>query len=201
MIYNNMNLTKQQISIEQSPHPRLGKEIFPGSNLLNLSPKQVQELKQNLWENGVIVARRQNLTASELTEFARQTFRDSSVGHRRPKPLDTEIPLDLQSSGTAILGNPRGLSENVIGKIAWQWHHDKDLLPKTQGLAMNSLYVVMLYGVSIPPEGLDGQPHTTDFLDMKQAYNNLQPKHQQELEQVSMYHLSPISPQPGVEIP
>jgi taurine dioxygenase len=66
---------------------------------------------------------------------------------------------------------------------------------------MNALYVVMLYGVSIPDEGTDGHPHTTLFLDMVEAYHNLAPQHQQQLKLLSMYHLSPISPQPGVEIP
>jgi taurine dioxygenase len=88
-----------------------------------------------------------------------------------------------------------------VGKFAWQWHHDKDHLPKTEGLDMNTLYVVMLYGVEIPPEGTDGQPHTTGFLDMVEAYHNLDCQHRQQLEQLSMYHLSPISPPPGEEIP
>ncbi len=196
-----MNAIRENISIEKSQNYRLGKEILPGCNLVNLSPKQAEELKQNLWENGVIFIRNQNLTASQFTEFARQTFRDSSLGHRRPKSLDPEIPAYLQSSGCDILGNPKGLSQNVVGKIAWQWHHDKDLLPRTDGLGMNTPYVVMLYGVTIPPEGIDGQPHTTDFLDMIQAYNNFESKYQQQLEQLSMYHLSPVSSQPGVDIP
>ncbi len=100
-----MNAIKQNISIEKYQNSRLGKEIFPGCNLVNLSPKQAEELKQNLWENGVIFIRNQNLTASELTAFARQTFRDSSLGHRRPKSLDPEIPAYLQSSGWRFLGN------------------------------------------------------------------------------------------------
>ncbi|NEP08087.1 MAG: TauD/TfdA family dioxygenase [Okeania sp. SIO2G4] len=196
-----MNAIRQNISIEKYQNYRLGKEIFPGCNLVNLSPKQAEKLKENLWENGVIFVRNQNLTASQLTAFARQTFRDSNLGHRRPKSLDPEIPAYLQSSGSAILGNPKGLSQNVLGKIAWQWHHDKDLLPKTAGLEMNTPYVVMLYGVTIPSEGIDGQPHTTGFLDMIKAYNNFEPEYQQQLEQLSMYHLSPVSPQPGEEIP
>ncbi|NEQ72549.1 MAG: TauD/TfdA family dioxygenase [Okeania sp. SIO2C9] len=196
-----MNAIRQNISIEKYQNYRLGKEIFPDCNLVNLSPKQAEELKENLWENGVIFIRNQNLTASQLTEFARQTFRDSSLGHRPPKPLDPEIPAYLQSSGCGILGNPKGLSDNVVDKIAWQWHHDKDLLPRTDGLGMNTPYVVMLYGVTIPSEGIDGQPHTTDFLDMIKAYDNFESEYQQQLEQLSMYHLSPVSPQPGVELP
>jgi taurine dioxygenase len=70
----------------------------------------------------------------------------------------------------SILGNPQSHTQEIVGKFAWQWHHDKDLLPKTPGLDMNALYVVMLYGVEIPPEGIDGHPHTTGFLDMIEAY-------------------------------
>jgi taurine dioxygenase len=36
---------------------------------------------------------------------------------------------------------------------------------------------------------------------MQQVYQNLNPQHRQQLEQLWMYHLSPITPQPGVEIP
>lgn len=196
-----MNGIRQSISIEKRQNSRLGKEIFPGCNLLNLSPKQAEELKQNLWENGVIFIRNQNLTASELTEFARHTFRDSSLGHRRPYSLDPEIPAYLQSSGSNILGSPKGLFEDVVSKFAWQWHHDKDFLPITDGLEMNTPYVVMLYGVTVPPEGIDGQPHRTDFLDMIQAYNNFESQYQQQLEKLSMYHLYPGPPSPGMEIP
>ena len=99
----------------------------------------------------MIFIRNQNLTASKLTEFAKQTFRNSSLGHRRPKPVDPEIPAYSQSSGSAILGNSKRLSHNVVGKIDWQWHHDKDLLPTTDGLKMNTPYVVMLYSIIISP--------------------------------------------------
>ena len=196
-----MNAIRQNITVEKYQNYRLGKEIFPGCNLVNLSPKQAEELKQNLWENGVIFIRKQNLTASEFVEFVRQTFRDSNLGYRRSQTLDPEISPDLQSPGSFILGNPKVLSQDIAGKAAWQWHHYKDFLPRTEGLAMNSLYVVMLYGVCTPEEGMDGQPHTTDFLDMIQAYNNLEPEYQQELEQLSMYHLAPFYPSSEVEIP
>lgn len=66
---------------------------------------------------------------------------------------------------------------------------------------MNSLYVVMLYGVQIPAEGTDRQPHTTHFIDMVEAYHNLDRQYRQKLEQLSMYHLSPMTPPPGEEIP
>lgn len=189
----NKLLTRQQ-------HSRLGKEVLQDCNLADLTQQQIQELKQSLWEHGVIVVRKQKLTASQLKEFAIYTFGDSTLGYR-PKPLDPKINPDLQSSGVSILGNPKGLSQEVVGKIAWQWHHDKDHLPKTEGLDMNSLYVVMLYGVEIPSEGIDGQPHTTNFLDMVEAYQNLDHQHQQQLQPLWMYHLAAMSPQPGVEIP
>lgn len=181
-------------------YSRLGKEVLQDCNLAQLTTQQGQHLKQSLWEHGVIVVRKQKLTATQLKGFAIQTFGDSTLG-RRSKPLDPEIDPDLQSPGVSILGNPKGLSQEVVGKFAWVWHHDKDHLPKTEGLDMNSLYVVMLYGVEIPPEGTEGLPHTTNFLDMVEAYQNLDSQLKQQLEQLSMYHLSPISPQPGEEIP
>jgi taurine dioxygenase len=181
-------------------HSRLGKEVLQDCNLAHLTDQQVQGLRQSLWEQGVIVVRKQKLTALQFKDFAIQTFGDSTLGVR-PKPLDPEVNPDLQSSGVTILGNPKGISQEVRGKFAWQWHHDKDHLPKTEGLDMNSLYVVMLYGVEIPPEGTDGQPHTTEFLDLVEAYHNLDPQHRQQLEQRWMYHLSSISPPPGEEIP
>ncbi|NER48659.1 MAG: TauD/TfdA family dioxygenase [Symploca sp. SIO1A3] len=188
----------QLLTVKQ--HSRLGKEVLQDCNLTHLTTQQVQQFKQSLWEHGVIVVKKQKLTATQLKDFAIQTFGDSILGSR-PKTLDPEINLDLQSPGVSILGNAKGLSQQIIGKFAWQWHHDKDHLPKTEGLDMNSLYVVMLYGVQIPPEGTDGQPHTTNFLDMVEAYHNLDSQHRQQLEQLSMYHLSPISPPPGEEIP
>lgn len=169
--------------MEKQPS-RLGKEVLQDCNLAHLTAQQVQELKQSLWEYGVVVVRKQKLTASQLKDFAIQTFGDSTLG-RNPKPLDREIDLDLQSPGVAVLGNPKGFSQEIVGKLAWQWHHDKDHLPKTAGLDMNSLYVVMLYGVCIPVEGIDGQPHTTEFLDMIEAYHNLDDQHRQQLEELS----------------
>lgn len=188
---------KQPITVQQ--HPRLGIEVLQGCSLMQLTDQQVDEFKRSLWEHGVVVVRQQRLTASQLKKFASQTFGDS-IG-LNPKPLDPEIGPNLQSSGVAVLGNPKGHSQEIVGKIAWQWHHDKDHLPKTEGLDMNALYVVMLHGVEIPQEGVDGQPHTTQFLDMVEAYNNLESEHQQQLEQISMYHLSPSSQKPGVNVP
>lgn len=113
-------------------------------------------------------------------------------GYSKTKTLDPDISPDLQSQYVNILGNPKGLTQTVVGKFAWEWHHDKDGVPRTQGLDMNALYVVMLYGVEMPAEGINGQPHTTEFLDMIEAYNNLGHQHQQQLKQMSMYHLPPI---------
>ncbi|MGK7904535.1 MAG: TauD/TfdA dioxygenase family protein [Hormoscilla sp.] len=180
----------------QQHQPRLGIEVLPGCNLAHLTDSQVRELKESLWEHGVVVVRQQHLTASQLKEFARQTFGDLIFG-RKSFTLDPDISPDLQSKKVAILGNPKGFTSEPVGKGAWEWHHDKDGVPRTDGLEMNALYVVILYGVEIPPEGIDGVPHTTEFLDMIEAYNNLDRSHQQQLEQMSMYHTPPgFSKQP-----
>lgn len=175
-------------------HLRLGAEVLPKCNLAQITTQQISNLKQALWEHGVIVVKNQNLTASQLKEFADKTFGQSPINYPS-KPVDPNIDLDLQSPGVSILGNPQGYSQEIIGKFAWQWHHDKDFLPKTDGLDMNALYVVMLYGVEIPPA------NTTAFLDMIQAYNHLEPAHQQQLQQMSMYHLQPRTYQPGDDVP
>ncbi len=173
-------------------HPRMGLEILQNCNLLELTAGQITELKTTLWERGLIVIRNQKLTASELQEFAQKTFEDPTLENRyQSKSIDPEIPLNLQSSGTAILGNVKGLDRDIIDKYAWQWHHDKDHLPKTEGLEMNSLYVVMLYGIKVPETALDGQPHSTQFIDTIEAYNNLSVRERQKLENLSMYHLFP----------
>jgi taurine dioxygenase len=162
-------------------HPRLGVEVLQDCNLINLTNLQVREFKQSLWEHGVVVVRQQHLTASQLEEFARNTFGGYA------KTSDPDISPDLQSQYVNILGNPKGLAQEVVGKFAWEWHHDKDGVPRREGLDMNALYVVMLYGVKVPLEGMDGQPHTTEFLDMVEAYNNLERQHQQQLEKMFMY--------------
>ncbi|MDF5730144.1 MAG: TauD/TfdA family dioxygenase [Rhizonema sp. PD38] len=181
-------------------HPRLGTEVLQDCNLMELTEQQVHEFKKSLWEHGVVFIRKQHLTASQLKEFAKQTFGDVTLGSQ-PKPNDPEIDLDLQSSGVFILGNPKGYTEKIPDKFAWQWHHDKDHLPFTEGLDMNALYVVMLYGIEIPEQGADGQPHTTAFLDMIEAYNNLEPEHQRQLETTSMYHQSPRILKSGEDVP
>jgi len=177
-------------------HPRLGVEVLRGCNLIDLTVEQSQELKKSLWEHGVVVVRQQQLTAQQLEDFSRKTFGDLMFGDAS-RTLDPEISPDLQSPYVYILGNPKGMDQEPIGKYARQWHHDKDGVPRTQELDMNALYVVMLYGVELPPESVDGQPHTTEFLDMIEAYNNLEPQHQQQLQQISMYHLPPMPSQPA----
>ncbi|MEH1937208.1 MAG: TauD/TfdA family dioxygenase [Nostoc sp.] len=170
--------------------PRLGVEVLRGCNLSNLKNLESRELKESLWKHGVVVVRQQHITAQQLKEFAKQTFGDFMFGGP-PKTLDPDISPDLQSQYVYILGNPKGPVTEPVEKYAWQWHHDKDGLPRIEGLDMNALYVVMLYGIQVP-EGVDGQPHTTEFLDMIEAYNNLDHQHQQQLEQMSMYHSPPM---------
>ena len=181
-------------------HSRLGTEILQECQLKEVTNQQISTFKQALWQHGVVVVKNQYLTALQLKEFAYKTFGESNINYPS-KPLDPNIDPDLQSVGVSILGNPQAHTQEIVGKFAWQWHHDKDFLPTTAGLDMNALYVVMLYGVEIPPEGIDGQPHTTAFLDMIEAYNNLEPEHQQQLEQMSMYHLPPRNHQPGHDVP
>ena len=186
-----MNISIQAKQVQH--HSRLGVEVLQGHNLTNLSDRQITEFKESLWEHGVVVVRKQKLTAGQLEQFATRTF-GNFLPRIQPFELDPEIDPALQSPHTAILGNYKGLGQEISGKLAWQWHHDKDRLPMAEGLDMNELYVVMLYGLKVPPEGLDGQPHTTNFLDMIEAYNNLSPKQQQELEHISLYHSSPVRP-------
>ena len=182
-----------RVQTQLQGNKRLGVEVLRGYKLQHLSDRQIADFKTSLWEHGVVVVRKQQLTARQLEHFATRTF-GNFLPSTRPFKLDPEIDPDLQSPRTGILGNVGGLGEKIWGKFAWQWHHDKDRLPKTERLDMNELYVVMLYGVKVPPEGLDGKPHTTDFLDMIQAYNNLSAQQQQELEYVSMYHSPPVRP-------
>jgi taurine dioxygenase len=184
-----MNLSLQNQHV-RSPN-RLGREVLPGCNLNNISDRQRTEFKKLLWEHGVVVVRKQKLTALQLEDFAAKTF-GNFLSKARSFDLNPEIDPNLQSPRTAILGNYKGLGEEISGKFAWQWHHDKDRLPGTEGLEMNEPYIVMLYGVKVPPEGLDGKPHTTNFLDTIAAYNNLPLKLQKELEHISLYHSPPV---------
>ncbi len=181
-----LNSQSQQTQLSS----RLGVEVLQGCNLTDITDQQRNKLKTSLWEHGVIVVRKQNLTATQLAEFAQKTFGRLKSDGRTPDP---EISPDLQGQCVYILGNPKSLvSENKKINASHEWHYDKDHIPRTEGLEMNALYVVMVHGVEIPPSGLDGQPHKTQFLDMIEAYNNLSPQHQQELEPISMYHLPPV---------
>ncbi|MBD2196344.1 MULTISPECIES: TauD/TfdA dioxygenase family protein [Calothrix] len=178
---------------------RLGLEVLPGCNLLNLTDAQKHELKQSLWKHGVVVVKNQNLTASELEEFARKTFGSLMFG-RNSFTLDPDITPDIQSQYTAILGNPKGFDQEPAEKIygARVWHQDKDGVPRIEELDMNALYVVMLYSIKVPEEGENGQPHTTEYLDLVEAYNNLDSSQQQELAEISMYQMSPIFARPNI---
>ncbi|NES87013.1 MAG: TauD/TfdA family dioxygenase, partial [Moorea sp. SIO2B7] len=133
-------------------HSRLGLEVLEGCNLSNLTDQQIYEFKESLWQHGVVVVRNQNITASQLEEFAIKTFGGFFFGGSSLS-LDPDINPDIQSRYVGILGNPKGLEENPAGVYARKWHHDKDSVPRTEGLEMNALYVVMLYGVKVPPEG------------------------------------------------
>jgi taurine dioxygenase len=177
---------------------RLGVEVLQGCSLTNLKDEQRREFKQSLWEHGVVVVRQQNLTASQLEEFARLTFGELMFGGSRS--LDPDISPELQSRFVNILGNPKGETE-PSEKFAWKWHQDKDGLPRTEGLDMNALYVVMLYGVEVPPLDIDGQPHSTQFLDLIEAYNNLDDQQKQQLENLSLYHKAPIFSKEAIDIP
>jgi taurine dioxygenase len=68
-------MIEQKLNISNVQKPsRLGVEVLPGCNLVQITAQQVQELKQSLWKYGVVAVREQNLTASQLLEFAKKTF-------------------------------------------------------------------------------------------------------------------------------
>ncbi|NJK49670.1 TauD/TfdA family dioxygenase [Candidatus Gracilibacteria bacterium] len=193
-------MIEQKLNISNVQKPsRLGVEVLPGCNLAQITAQQVQELKQSLWKYGVVAVREQNLTASQLLEFAKKTFGNSIAGIGYDA-YDPEIDSDLQSPGVFILGNPKGATDEIGERGSWEWHQDKDCLPRTPGLDMNALYVVMLYGIEIP-QGIDGQPHTTEFLDLIEAYNNLDGERQKQLEPISLYHLAPGHSKMGKDVP
>ncbi len=191
-----MTSDRQQKQIQYQS--RLGVEVLQGCNLHDLTQQQRLNFKKSLWEHGVVVVRQQSLTASKLEEFSRQTFGELMFGGN--ETLDPDISPDLQSQYVYILGNPKGETEPTE-KFAWKWHQDKDGLPRRAGLDMNALYVVMLYGVEVPALDLDGQPHKTQFLDLIEAYNNLDYQQQQQLEKISLYHKAPSFSKEAVDIP
>ena len=172
---------------------RLGLEVLKGCNLIDLTELQRSQLTQALWQQGVIVVKNQHISASELEEFARKTFGNLMFGSNSFS-LDPEISPEIQSQYSAILGNPKGLDRKPPEKIygARIWHQDKDGGPIIKELEMNALYVVMLYGIKVPEEGENGQPHTTEYLDLVEAYNNLDSSHQKALEEILMYQMPPV---------
>ncbi|WP_414544790.1 TauD/TfdA dioxygenase family protein [Nostoc sp. CCY0012] len=131
-------------------------------------------------------------------EFAKNTFGDLIFGGSNT--LDPDISPDLQSRYTYILGNPKGEAE-PREKFAWKWHQDKDGLPRTEGLDMNALYVVMLYAVEVPASDVNGQPHTTQFIDLIEAYKNLDTEKKQQLERISLRHKGPSFSKEAVDVP
>lgn len=172
-------------------HSRLGMEVLPGCDINNLTDKEVKKIKQSLWKHGVIVIRKQNVKASQLREFARLTFGERIFGPPAIE-LDPALDPDLQSPGVDIIGNPKGLGEDSQTKITNKWHQDKDSLPNIKELDMNALYAVMLYGVKVPLEGKSGYPHTTEFIDLVEAYNNLELTVKKQIQRMYLQHSSPI---------
>jgi taurine dioxygenase len=191
-----MILGKQQKQIQYQS--RLGIEVLKGCSLIDLTEQQKHEFKKSLWEHGVVVVRQQRLVAAELEEFARSTFGNLMFGGSNT--LDPDISPDLQSQHINILGNPKEETE-PLEKFSWKWHQDKDGLPRTEGLDMNALYVVMLYAVEVPTEDINGHPHSTQFIDLIEAYNNLEKEKQQQLEKIYLYHKAPKISKEAVDIP
>ena len=167
-------------------HERLGYEVCQGSDLKQLNDNQRSELRQALWQHGVIVARNQYMTAPELEQFAQHTFGSMIIGGH---PKDQKQPAELRSEYVAILGNPSGPVAEPVGAVACQWHQDKDTLPLLEGQAMNALYVVMLHARKVPDKGRDGLPHTTHFLDLQEAWRVLDAQRQAELRHIELIHL------------
>lgn len=178
--------------LKKNYQSRLGLEVLKECNLIDLTELQRDQLKQSLWQQGVIVVKNQQMSASELEEFARKTFGNLMFGPDSFS-LDPDLSPEIQSQYAAILGNPKGFNQEPPEKIykARVWHQDKDGVPRQEKLEMNALYVVMLYGIKVPEEGENGQPHTTEYLDLVEAYNNLDPSHQKELEKILMYQMPP----------
>ncbi|MBO9494071.1 TauD/TfdA family dioxygenase [Thalassotalea sp. G20_0] len=175
-----------------SQHPRLGFEVCQGLNLKTLTSSQRLGLKHALWQHGVIFARKQYLTASEMEQFALDTFGPMMIGDNRQRKDRPPLPPELVSNHVAVLGNPLGSVDRPLESAAWQWHHDKDALPRLEGLAMNALYIVMLHIHKVPGTGCDGQPHTTHFLDQLEAWRALSPERQAELRAVKLIHSPPF---------
>jgi len=183
-------LDTQQKPVRQN-HSRLGVEVLEGCDINNLTTKQVKQLKQSLWQRGVVVIKRQNVKASELREFALNSF-GSRIFGKPAIEIDPEIDPNLQSPGVNIVGNPKGPVKRKIERSNRKWHQAKDSLTQTKELAMNSLYVVMVYGVKTTSPGQKGYPHTTDFIDLLAAYNNLDDSIRRQLERMYLEHADSI---------
>ena len=175
-----------------SQHPRLGFEVCQGINLKELTSSQRLGLKHALWQHGVVFARNQHMNASEMEQFTLDTFGPMMIGDNRKRKDRPPLPPDLVSNHVAILGNPLGPVDQPLEAVAWQWHHDKDALPRLEGLAMNALYIVMLHMHKVPEAGCNGQPHTTHFLDQLEAWRSLSPERQAELRKVKLIHSPPF---------
>jgi taurine dioxygenase len=106
-----MNLSIQAKQVQHNN--RLGVEVLQGCNLNQISDCQITEFKESLWQHGVVVVRQQQLTASQLEQFATKTFGDF-LPMIRSFEINPEIEPDLQSPRTGILGNYKGLGD--IGK-------------------------------------------------------------------------------------
>ncbi|WP_299729541.1 TauD/TfdA family dioxygenase [uncultured Endozoicomonas sp.] len=169
-------------------HPRLGIEVHSGLDLKSLTPHQQSHLKNTLWQHGVAVCRNQHFTAEELEQFAADTFGPLMFGGSRDK--NAELPNELISRHVAILGNPSGPVEKPPESVACQWHHDKDALPKLEGLEMNAPYVVMLHAHKVP-DIHDEQRHSTHFLDQQEALKSLSPERQRVLKNIKLIHSPP----------
>lgn len=175
-----------------SHHPRLGYEVCQGTSLKELSSSQRLGLKHALWQHGVIFARNQHMNACELEQFALDTFGPMMIGDNRCRKERPPFPPELVSNHVMVLGNPLGPVEQPLEAVAWQWHHDKDALPRLEGLTMNALYIVMLHLHKVPETGSDGQPHTTHFLDQLEAWRSLSPERQTELRKIKLIHSPPF---------
>ena len=188
--------------LKQTTYPsRLGREVLEGCDLRYLDKSQRHQLKQSLWEHGVIVVKKQKLTAFEIEEFALKTFGQTMFG-----ASSFSLKPDFQSQYIAVLGNPFGFDQTPIEQAgsATKWHQDKDAISRREDLDMNCLYVVMVYSVKVPEEGENGQPHVTEYLDLVGAYQNLDSGYQKELAQLSMYQLPSgfdVKKTPWEEIP
>lgn len=111
-------LNSQEKPVRQN-HSRLGVEVLEGCDINSLTSKQIKQLKQYLWQRGVVVIKRQNVNASELREFALKTF-GSRIFGKPAIEIDPEIDPNLQSPGVNILGNPKGKVKGEIER-ARKW--------------------------------------------------------------------------------